>query len=103
MMTMMTNMVIRRGWTVVGVAEAKAKISELLDRVTRGERIVVARRGKPVAVLAPPDAVSDDVAHPRGLATLAGVLADWPALERDMDQVINARRTARDREVPDLA
>ena len=102
MMTMMTNMVIGRDWTVVGVAEAKAKISELLERVSRGERIVVARRGKPVAVLAPPDAVSDDVAHPRGLATLAGVLADWPALERDMDQVIDARRTARDRGVPDL-
>ena len=101
-MTMMTNMVIRRDWTVVGVAEAKAKISELLERVSRGERIVVARRGKPVAVLAPPHAVSDDVTHPRGLATLAGVLADWPAFDRDMDQVIDARRTTRDREVPDL-
>lgn len=100
--TMMTNMVTRREWTVVGVAEAKAKISELLERVSRGERIVVARRGKTVAVLAPPDAVSDGVAHPRGLATLAGVLADWPAFDSDMDQVVDARRTARDRGVPDL-
>ncbi|MGB7805300.1 MAG: type II toxin-antitoxin system prevent-host-death family antitoxin, partial [Actinomycetota bacterium] len=89
-------MVIPKGWSVVGVAEAKAKISELLERVSQGERVVVARRGKPVAVLAPPDAVSDDVARPGGLATLAGVLAEWPALERDMDQVIESRRTARD-------
>jgi prevent-host-death family protein len=99
---MMTNMVIRGNRTVVGVAEAKAKLSELLERVSRGERIVVAKRGKPVAVLAPPEAVSDDVAHPRGLASLAGVLADWPSLERDLNQVIEARRTARDRGVPDL-
>ena len=101
-MTMMTNMVIGRDWTVVGVAEAKAKISELLERVSRGERIVVARRGKPVAVLAPRTPSRMTSRHPRGLATLAGVLADWPALERDMDQVIDARRTARDRSVPDL-
>lgn len=33
----------------VSVAEAKAHLSELLDRVERGEEIVITRRGKPVA------------------------------------------------------
>lgn len=97
MMTIMVN-----DWQVVGVAEAKARFSELLDRVARGERLVVAKRGKPVAVLAPPDAVSDAREQPRGLASLAGVMADWPEMERDMSDVVRSRRTARDRESPDL-
>lgn len=37
----------------VGVGEAKARLSELLDRVEAGERIVVTRRGTPIAVLGP--------------------------------------------------
>jgi len=35
------------------VAEAKAKLSELLDRAVAGEEIVIARAGKPLARLAP--------------------------------------------------
>lgn len=37
----------------VGVGEAKARLSELLDRVEAGDRIVVTRRGTPIAVLSP--------------------------------------------------
>jgi prevent-host-death family protein len=35
------------------VAEAKAKLSELLDRAVGGEEIVIARAGKPLAKLTP--------------------------------------------------
>jgi prevent-host-death family protein len=35
--------------TEVGVAEAKAHLSELLDRVERGEEVVITRRGRTVA------------------------------------------------------
>ena len=39
----------------VGVAEAKKHLSELLGRVAYGgERIVISKRGKPMAVLIPP-------------------------------------------------
>ncbi|WP_456444794.1 type II toxin-antitoxin system Phd/YefM family antitoxin [Oceanithermus sp.] len=38
---------------VVNVAEAKAKLSELLEAALRGEEIVLAKRGKPVAKLVP--------------------------------------------------
>lgn len=38
---------------VIGVYEAKAKLSELLDRVGKGEEFVITRRGVPVAYLAP--------------------------------------------------
>ncbi len=45
-MTNMTNM--------LGVAEAKAKLSEILDRVReKGERYIIQRRGKPVAAVVP--------------------------------------------------
>ena len=37
----------------VNIAEAKAKLSELLDRALAGEEIIIARAGKPLARLAP--------------------------------------------------
>jgi prevent-host-death family protein len=37
----------------VNVAQAKAKLSELLTRVEAGEEIVISRAGKPVARLVP--------------------------------------------------
>jgi prevent-host-death family protein len=38
----------------VGAFDAKTHLSELLERVRRGERITITRRGVPVAVLVPP-------------------------------------------------
>lgn len=35
------------------VAEAKAHLSDLLNRVEKGEELVITRRGRPVASLAP--------------------------------------------------
>ncbi len=37
----------------VGAYEAKTNLSKLLERVERGERITLTRRGIPVAVLVP--------------------------------------------------
>jgi prevent-host-death family protein len=39
--------------TTIGAFEAKVHFSELLDRVEKGERIVITRRGMPVAQLVP--------------------------------------------------
>ena len=39
--------------TVVNVHEAKTHLSRLLERVARGDDIVIARAGKPVARLVP--------------------------------------------------
>ena len=41
----------------VNIYEAKAKLSEYLDRLERGERIVICRRNRPVAELRPIEAV----------------------------------------------
>jgi prevent-host-death family protein len=40
--------------TSVGSFEAKTHLSELLDRVAKGEKILITRRGAPVAMLVPP-------------------------------------------------
>lgn len=38
---------------VISAAEAKAKLSSLLDRAARGEEITITRHGKPVARIVP--------------------------------------------------
>ena len=38
---------------VINVHQAKTQLSQLLVRVQRGEEIVIANRGKPVALLSP--------------------------------------------------
>ena len=38
---------------VINVTEAKRRFSELIERVARGERIIIARRGTPVMVPVP--------------------------------------------------
>jgi prevent-host-death family protein len=37
----------------VNIHEAKTQLSRLLEEVERGERVVIARAGEPIAVLAP--------------------------------------------------
>lgn len=37
---------------IVSLAQAKAQLSQLLDRVEAGEAVTITRRGKPVASLA---------------------------------------------------
>ena len=41
------------GMEIVNVHEAKTHLSRLLERVEAGERIVIARAGKPIAILEP--------------------------------------------------
>jgi prevent-host-death family protein len=43
----------------VGAVQARKTWSTLLDRVDRGEAIIITRRGKPVAQLVPDSAVTD--------------------------------------------
>lgn len=55
----------------IGACEAKAKLSELLDKVERGEQVVITRHGKPIARLVPEG--GHDVA--KALAAVEGLLA----------------------------
>ena len=43
---------------VIKVAEAKRRFTELIEHVGRGERIIIAHRGKPVMGLVSPNEVT---------------------------------------------
>jgi prevent-host-death family protein len=88
----------------VGVAEAKRRFSELLDRVADGEHIVVERRGRPAVVLVPPHEEVGSGARPAplGFASLAGALGEMPELDAFLEDVAAARSGVEDRPVPDL-
>lgn len=60
----------------IGAYEARTHLSEILDRVARGERVVITKHGVPVAVLQPPD----------------------PAPRKEAKQVIAELRRFRDRQ-----
>ena len=52
----------------INIAEAKAKLSELIDRALAGEEIVVARAGKPLIRLIPVEQMTQ---------RKPGLLRDW--------------------------
>lgn len=88
----------------LGVAEAKRRFSELLDRVGAGERIIVARHGKAAAALVPPaeEFTREARPAPTGFAALAGALADWDQLDAVVQDIYTARKKAKDRPAPML-
>ena len=60
----------------IALAEAKAHLSQVLDRVEAGEELVITRRGKPVAPL----------------PSLAAFRAQFPQMRRSSTEVIRAIR-----------
>lgn len=88
---------------LLGVAEAKRRFSELIDRVRQGERFVISRRGRPAVALVPPteEALQDrPQPAPKGLAAVAGALADWVELDEVVQEIYRARERSPDRPVP---
>jgi len=62
----------------IGAYCAEARLSELLDRVERGEQIVITRRGRPVARLVPEPELDRTTAR----AAVAGLVALGERLAR---------------------
>lgn len=91
------------GIETLGVAEAKARFSELIERVLSGETIVVERRGKAVIKLVPPE-TAVTASKPKGAAigllAIAGALEEWEDFDGVMREVVASRRTAKDRPAP---
>lgn len=52
----------------VGTFEAKTHLSDLLDRVARGESFVITKHGRPIAQLAPIDAATKNRVRERAKA-----------------------------------
>ena len=72
----------------VNLAQAKARLSELLDKVEAGREIVITRRGKAVAHLSP--AVRPR--KPLPLRELAGFRAAMPRLRRPAAELLREMR-----------
>ncbi len=71
----------------VQIAEAKAHLSALLERVEAGEEIIIARRGKPVARLIPEQPVGRSAADAfREIWATGGLEIETPA-ELPLDAV----------------
>ena len=71
------------------VAEAKKHFSELLSRVAfRGERITIARRGKPLAMLVPPAAEPPS----NHLGNVEGWLENGDPFFKIVDQIVKGRQ-----------
>jgi prevent-host-death family protein len=64
----------------VGMHEAKTKLSQLVERADRGEDIVIARNGTPVARLVP-------VAGPASIASVRGIWQGQVQIADDFDQL----------------
>jgi prevent-host-death family protein len=63
------------------VAEAKARLSEILERVIQGEEVLLTRRGKPVARVVPAARTSHNIlgagAHDPNINTDVLAQDDW--------------------------
>lgn len=89
---------------VVSVADAKRRFSELIERVGRGERFIVARRGKPVLALVPPEDVStEERPQKRGLMAVWGILEGVEGADEwyeEMQRIVADRQNWPPREMP---
>jgi prevent-host-death family protein len=47
----------------IGISEAKTHLSDLLDRVARGEKITITRHGVPAALLVPVTETAPKLTH----------------------------------------
>ena len=72
----------------VNLAQAKARLSELLDQVEAGQDILITRRGKAVAHLSPALAPR----QPLRLQDLAGFRAGMPRLHRPAAELLREMR-----------
>jgi prevent-host-death family protein len=72
----------------VNLAEAKARLSELLDKVEAGEEVVITRHGRPVANLSPVKRPKKDLPA----EALAKFRATMPRLRRSSAELLREVR-----------
>ncbi len=82
----------------MAVAEVKAHLSEVIRKVEGGERVVVERRGRPVAVIGRYEPAAER--EERGwFDALHGILSEVADFDQIMEEVVRSRRDARPRPV----
>ena len=86
----------------IGLTEARERLTELLERVLEGERLVVTRYGSPVAAIVPVPSDLADHDPPLGLGAFAGAAASYRDLYGTVGAVVGMRPVSHDREPPEL-
>ena len=75
------------------ISEAKAELSSLIEEVLKGNEVIIAKAGKPVAKLVP----IQGVAQPRIAGSLAGkiwIAPDFDELPTDIAEAFGAKGKA---------
>jgi prevent-host-death family protein len=72
---------------VVNIHEAKAKLSEYLDAVANGERVLICKRNQPVAELR---AVEQTRSEPRTIGGVTGIVIPASFFEPMPDEFLDA-------------
>jgi len=81
----------------IGIYEAKTHFAQLIERVERGERVIITKRGKAVAEVRPPaDAPSSDEFE-RAIARLEECRRNRPGRRRALTaaEIVAARSEGR--------
>ncbi len=77
----------------IGVFEAKTRLSELIERAERGEEVVITRRGRPVARIAPLGRRVERAALERLFAENAAIRRSLPPAS--LDELLHDRDEGR--------
>jgi antitoxin (DNA-binding transcriptional repressor) of toxin-antitoxin stability system len=80
--------------TTVNIHEAKAHLSKLVERTAKGEEIIIAKAGKPMARLNALNAVPNEPRAKRGFGSAKGLFTEAeiealldPALDKEIEDL----------------
>ena len=75
---------------IIDIREAKAQLSALIERVLRGEEVIIGKAGKPVARLVKYEP-TEAVRRPGALAGRITIAPDFDELPDDIAEAVGAR------------
>ncbi|TWT46149.1 hypothetical protein RAS1_25970 [Phycisphaerae bacterium RAS1] len=68
---------------IIGAFDAKTRLSELLDRASRGETFQITKHGRPVGMLVPPDTARDPNTIAEAVQRLKSFRGTFSGMRRD--------------------
>lgn len=81
----------------IGIYEAKTHFAQLIERVERGERVIITKRGKAVAEVRPPSGAPSSDEFERAVARLEELRRNRPVRRRALTaaDILDARSEGR--------
>ncbi|MBI4200849.1 MAG: type II toxin-antitoxin system Phd/YefM family antitoxin [Chloroflexi bacterium] len=89
--------------SILGVGEAKRRLSELMSRVAyKRERFLIERHGRPMVALVSTEdleRLEREPVTPKGLLAAVGAWADYEDLDQVVESIYRQRKETQDRPV----